>query len=163
LHTKFFYGELSVADYTYSPVVTTLRDTKIVKKNNDLSEGEKNMIKKIQKYAIFCLRCLHAINLSQLLNHQALMEQEQRLYSKIFLKKEYKNLELTPVEEIMHILYHAQTEQEATEQIKLFCNRYLKNAENKTFWQDVFKQKTKTFIKQFYVLSKIDVPNDLLL
>lgn len=161
LHTKHFYGELSVADYKYSPIVTTLRDTKIVKKNNDFSEGEINAIKKIQEYAIFCIQCLHAINLSQLLNQQILIEQEQRVYSKIFLKKEYKNPQLNPSEEIMHILYHAQTEKEAKEQIKLFWEKHLKNADNKTYWQDVFKQKTKTFIKQFYILSKIEIPNDL--
>jgi hypothetical protein len=61
----------------------------------------------------------------------------------------------------MHILYYAQTTKEAKEQIKLFWKKHLKNADNKTYWQDVFKQKIKNFIKEFYVLSKIEIPNDL--
>jgi hypothetical protein len=160
-HTKFFYGALSVADYNYSPAVVTLQDTKIVKKNNNFNKGEKNIIKRTQEYATFCLQCLHAINLSQVLHQQVLAEQQEKLYSTVFLKKEYKNLELTPIKEIMHILYHAQTTEEATEQIKVFWKKHLKNADNKTYWQDVFKQKIKNFIKEFYVLSKIEIPNDL--
>ena len=162
-HTKFFYGELSVADYNYSPAVVTLQDTKIVKKNNNFNEGEKNIIKRIQEYASFCLQCLHAINLSQVLHQQVLGEQQEQLYSTVFLKKKYKDVGLTPIKEIMHILYHAQTTAEATEQIKLFCKNLLKNADNKTYWQDVYKQKIKNFIKEFYVLSKIEIPNDLFL
>lgn len=161
LHTKLFYGALSVADYGYSPIVVTLRDTKLVKKNNKFEEEEKNMLKRIQEYAIFCLQCLHAINLSQMLHQQIFTEQQHRLYSMIFLKKEYKNVELSPVEEIMHILYHAQTTGEATEQIQILWKKYLKNADNKTYWQDTFKHKIKDFIKEFYVLSNIEIPNEL--
>lgn len=159
LTNQQYMPTLSIVMRKDTPVVTFLNHSKLIKRKLNLNVDTKKSIEEIKSYAIFCQKILHAINLSYLLHKHYFIELEQQQYERLFLKKTNKEI-LNPVEEIMNILYFANNETEAVNNISTLRKKYIDYANSKALNQNYIRRDILQFLKLFYNLSNLIEPNE---
>lgn len=164
-HAKY-NQEANVHGIRPIPTMSLLKHNKIIKlgeSKNFVANEKKEMLIKLQSYAIFCQLCLHAINLASMLNQHTWtqIEKEQYYYNNIFFEEE-KNIKKNDVEQIMHLLFFANNKNEALTNIETFWLKKIKNdADNKIFWPEKIARDLLEYINLFYNILGEDTPHDL--
>jgi len=156
-HQKYM-STLNITHRKHSPLTIFLHHSKLIKRKIDLDESTKQAIDEIKKYATFCQTVLHAINLSYLLHKHFFVELERQEYEQLFLKNQNKNI-LNPVEEVMNILYFADSEESATQKIYNLCQTYIDYTNNKIVHQYCAERDIGSFLELFYKLSNLNGPH----
>jgi len=165
-HVKY-NPEANVHGIRPIPTMDLLRHNKIIKlgePKNFVTNGKKEMLIKLQSYAIFCQSCLHAINLASMLNQHTWtqIKNEQYYYNNIFFETEAENIKKTDVEQIMHLLFFSNNKDEALTNIETF---WLKKIENDTgdkiFWPEKLARDLLRYINLFYSILGENTPHNL--
>jgi hypothetical protein len=159
LTNQQYMPTLSIVMRKDTPIVTFLHHSKLIKRKQTYNEDTKKAIEDIKSYAIFCQKILHAINLSYLLHKHYFIELEQQEYERLFLKKTNKKI-LNPVEETMNILYFANDEAEALDNISALRKKYIDYSNSKALHQNYIRRDIARFLELFYSLSNLTEPNE---
>lgn len=153
------YMPTNVNNRKQTPIVTFLRHSKLIKRKVQYNEATKKTIDEIKYYAVFCQRILHAINLSYLLHKHYFIELTQQEYAKLFLLRTAKEI-LNPVEEVTNILYFANTEDEAMNNISTLRKKYIDYANSKAVHQNYRRRDIMQFLTLFYSLANLKEPDE---
>jgi hypothetical protein len=149
------------------PTMSFLKHNKVIKlgePKNFVINGKKEILIKLQSYAIFCQLCLHAINLASMLNQHTWtqIKNEQHYYNNIFFETEAENIKKNDVEQIMHLLFFSNNKNEALTNIETFWLKKIENdADDKIHWPEKITRDLLEYINLFYNILGENTPHNL--
>jgi len=159
LTNQRYMSKMHIGLRKQTPIVTFLRHSKLIKRKLKFNADTNKNINDIKCYAKFCQKILHAINLSYLLHKHHFIEMEQQEYEKLFLRSTTKEI-LNPVEEIMNILYFANNEDEAINNISSLRKKYIDYANSKAVHQNYMRRDIMEFLTLFDTLANLTESNE---